>query len=127
VDCAANADPGGVSASPQCDCSHGGASRISPAQSFQQNAYGILGKDNNNQDEESITNTMATQVAALTYQSQSMQSTTANTSQRQEQQMAQIAAVQSAMHDTLHHVIAQLNALSFNASDTGHRCYVGHG
>jgi hypothetical protein len=98
-----------------------------PAQPFQQNAFGILGEEDDDEDKELITNTMATQAAALTYQSQLMQSMTANTSQHQEQQMAQIVAVQSAMHDTLHHIIAQLNALLFNASDAGHGRYVGHG
>jgi hypothetical protein len=70
---------------------------------------------------------MATQVAALTYQSQLTESTTANNSQRQEQQMAQIAAVQSATHETLHHIIAGMNALALNVSDAGCGCYVGRG
>ncbi len=87
-------------------------------QLLQQNTFGILGQDDKDDDEELIANTMAAQVAALTYQSQLMQSTTANTSQGQEQQMAQIAVLQSAKHDTLNHVIVQLNVLLFNASDT---------
>jgi hypothetical protein len=41
--------------------------------------------------------------------------------------MAQIVAVQGATNDTLHHAIAQLNALLFNASDAGRRQYGGHG
>jgi hypothetical protein len=42
-----------------------------PAQPFQQNAFGILGNDaDGDDDEESITNTVATQVAVLTCQSQ---------------------------------------------------------
>jgi hypothetical protein len=32
---------------------------------------------------------------------------------------AHIAANQLATHDTLHHIIAQLNAMAFNASNTG--------
>jgi hypothetical protein len=70
---------------------------------------------------------VATEVAALTYQIQSTQSTAANSSQCQDQQMAHIATVQNATHDTLHHVIAQLNTLSFNASDAGRGRYVSHG
>ncbi len=99
-----------------------------PSQPFQQNASGILGNNADDDDnEESIANTVATQVAALTYQSQLTQSTTANPSQRHDQQMAHIAATQSATHDTLQHVIAQLNALLFNASDAGCSHYIGRG
>jgi hypothetical protein len=83
--------------------------RYVPAQPSQQNAFGALAKDNNN--EESIAATVATQVATLMYQSQLTQTTGANTIECQDQHMAQIAAVQGATHDTLHHVIAQLNAL----------------
>jgi hypothetical protein len=57
-----------------------GHHRYAPAQPYQQNVFSILGKVQSN-DEESIANTVATQVAALTYQSQLMQSTAANTSQ----------------------------------------------
>ncbi len=48
-----------------------------PTHLYQQNAFGILGKDNDDNE----ANTVATQVAALAYQSQLMQSTAANTSQ----------------------------------------------
>jgi hypothetical protein len=95
-----------------------------PAQPFQQNMFGILGKEDNEEDNISIANKLATQVVALTYQSQLTQSTTANTSQRQEQQMAQIAAVQGAMYKTLDHSIAGMNALAFNVSGTGCGCYI---
>jgi hypothetical protein len=57
-----------------------------PAQPYQQNAFGILGNNKSN-DEESIAKMVATQVAALTYQSQLRQSTAATTSQRQDMQM----------------------------------------
>ncbi len=100
-----------------------GHHRYAPAQSFQQNAFGALA--NKKDDDESIAITVVTQVSALMYQSQSTQTTTANTIQCQEQQMAQIAAAQGATHDTLHHVIAQSNTLLFNASNAGHRHYVG--
>jgi hypothetical protein len=101
-----------------------GHHRYAPAQPFQQNAFGALANDNN--DNKLIPATVATQVAALTYQSQLTQTPAANTIQRQEQQMAQIAAVQGTKLDTLHHIIAQLHTLLFNASNAGRQCYVGH-
>jgi hypothetical protein len=97
-----------------------------PACPFKQNAFGVL-VENNDNDNESIAATMATQVSALTYQSQLTQSTAANTSQRQDQQMAQIAAVQDATHKTLHQLINGMNALAFNASNAGRRHYAGRG
>ena len=57
-----------------------GHHRYAPAQPFEHNAFGILAEDDNN-NEASIAATVATQVAALTYQSQLTQSTAANTSQ----------------------------------------------
>jgi hypothetical protein len=70
---------------------------------------------------------VATQVAALRYQSQLTHSMAANTSQHQEHQMAQQSAVQDATHATLHQLIDNMNTLAFNASDTSCGCYVGHG
>ncbi len=63
------------------------------APAYHQNAFGILGT-NNRDDEESLANTVATQVAALTYQSQLTQTTAAMTGQCQEMQLAQVAAAQ---------------------------------
>jgi hypothetical protein len=83
----------------------------------QQNDYGILGQ--NKSDNESV-ETVATQVAALTYQSQMTASTTANASQRAEQQFAHLASQQNMMHKNMHQIIAQVNSLSFNQSDVGH-------
>ncbi len=77
--------------------------------------FGILGEEN----DDNKANTVATQVAALTYQSQLTQSTAAN--------MAQLSAVQDATHATLHQLIDGMNALVFNASDADHGRYVGHG
>jgi hypothetical protein len=99
-----------------------------PAQPYRQNAFGILGKDNDDNNKESIANTNATQVAALTYQSQLVQTMAANNSQHQEKQMAQITDVQGAAHKTLQHIIAGMNGLAFNVSDAGcGRRYVGQG
>jgi hypothetical protein len=97
-----------------------------PAQPFQHNAFGVLAEADDD-DDASIATTVATQVAALTYQSWLTQSKAANTSQCQDQQMAQIAAVQGATHKTLHHIIKGLNAFTFNVSNAGPECYVGCG
>ncbi len=105
-----------------------------PAQLYQQNAFGILGKTKSD-DEESIANLVATQVAALTYQSQSMQSTAANTSQCHDMQLAQLATNQEVHHATMHQLIDSLNAFAFNISNAGRgigcfggvgRGYAGH-
>jgi hypothetical protein len=82
----------------------------------QQNAFGILGQ--NELDDNSV-ETVATQVAALTCQSQMTTSTTANASQRAEQQFAHLASRQNMMHKNMHQIIAQVNALSFDQSNTG--------
>jgi hypothetical protein len=103
-----------------------GHHKYNPAQRFQENTFDILGEDNNDEDEELFSNMLASQVAALTYQSQLTQSMAVNTSHCQEQQMARITAVQSATHNTHNHVIAQLSGFPFNASDAGHGHYAGH-
>jgi hypothetical protein len=89
-----------------------------PAQPYLQNAFGILSKAESD-NEESIANTVATQVAALTYQSQCTQSTAANTSQCHDMQLAQLAANQEAHLATMHQLIDSLNAVVFNISDAG--------
>jgi hypothetical protein len=94
---------------------HGSA----PAMPIQQNAFSALAENNSN--DESVAASIATQVAALTHQSQIMSSTIANTSQRHDQQMAHIASQQDLMHQDMHQIIATLNAVVFNASNKG-RC-----
>jgi hypothetical protein len=96
------------------------------AQPFQHIVLGVIAEDDND-GKALIATTVATQIAALTYQSQLTQSMAGNTSQFQDQQMAQIAAVQGATHETLHHIIEGLNALAFNVSDAGRECYAGRG
>jgi hypothetical protein len=44
-------------------------------------------------------------------------STAANASQRAEQQFAHLISQQNLMHENMHQIIAQVNALSFNQSD----------
>ncbi len=85
---------------------------------FHQNAFGIL-ENNDSDDDESLASTVATQVAALTYQSQLTQSMAATIGHRQELQLAQLVATQEAQHATMHQIIEGLNAVAFNASDAG--------
>jgi hypothetical protein len=82
--------------------------------SHQQNTFGILGQ--NKLDDDSV-ETVATQVAALTYQSQMAASTTTIASQCAEQQFVHLAFQQNMMHKNMHQIIAQVNALSFNQSN----------
>jgi hypothetical protein len=86
------------------------------APAYHQNAFGVLGTNDSN-NEESLANTVATQVAALTYQSQLTQTTAATTGQRQEMQLAQLAPAQEAQHATMHQLIEGLNAVAFNVSN----------
>jgi hypothetical protein len=98
------------------------------APAYHQNAFGILGT-NDWDNKESLANTVATQVAALTYQSQLTQTMAATTGQRQEMQLAQLATVQEAQHSTMHHLIEGLNAVAFNVSNAGcgFACFGGRG
>ncbi len=86
-------------------------------QPFRQNALGAL--ETNNTDEESVDGSVTMQVATLTYQSQLMANTAANTSMRQEQQLAHLMAQQNMMHKNMHQLIAGLNGVTFNQSDEG--------
>jgi hypothetical protein len=89
-----------------------------PVMPHQQNAFLILGQTAVDSDDKS-TNTVATQVAALTYQSQLTASTAVNLIQRAEQQFAHLALQQNLMHENMHQIIAQVNMLSFNQSNAG--------
>ncbi len=97
-----------------------------PPLPYQQNAFGTLAADYKD-DKESIMEGMANQVAALTYQSQLTASTAATTNHCNMQQLATIEANQQATHSTLHQIIAQLNAVTFNASNAGWGCVGGLG
>jgi hypothetical protein len=88
-----------------------------PVPAYCQNAFGELAT--NETDEESINESVATQVAALTYQSQLMANRATNTSIRQEQQMGHLAAQQQMMHVNMHQLIAGLNAVIFNQGNAG--------
>jgi hypothetical protein len=87
------------------------------AQPLRQNAFGAL--EANNTDKESVNGFVATQVAALTYQSQLTTNTAANTSMHQEQQLVHLMTQQHMMHKNMHQLIAGLNAVTFDQSDEG--------
>jgi hypothetical protein len=84
------------------------------------NAFGAFGHTANNEDDNSV-ETVATQVAALTLQSQLMANTVANMSQRQDQLYQHLAHQQTLLQANQHQILDQLAALSlsFNASNVG--------
>jgi hypothetical protein len=84
----------------------------------QQNAFRIFGQTSIKLDDKSI-DRVATQVVALTYQSQLTASTAANSIQCAEQQFAHLALQQNLIHENMHQIIAQVNVLSFNQSNAG--------
>jgi hypothetical protein len=96
-----------------------------PALPHQQNAFGVLANYADS-DDDSV-ETVATQVAALTYQSQLTASTAANSSHCQEIQLAHLASQQNMMHKNMHQLIEGLNAVAFNISNKGCRvgCFAG--
>jgi hypothetical protein len=104
---------GGIPTLFKCNGVNGGRPGICPCISF-----GVLGT-NDSDGNESLANTVATQVAALTYQSQLTQTTAATTGQCQEMQLAQLATAQEAQHATMHQLIEGLNAVAFNVSNAG--------
>jgi hypothetical protein len=92
-----------------------------PALSFQQNVFGALA--NNDSDDDSAA-TVATKMAALTYQSQIMANMAANLSQQMDQYVQTLAHQQEQLHQNQHQIIKQLAALSFNQSVAGRG--IGH-
>jgi hypothetical protein len=91
-------------------------------QPFCQKTFAALETDD--AKEESVDGSVATKVAALTYQGLLMANLAANTSVRQEQQLAHLAAQQQMMHKNMHELIIGLNVVTFNQSNEGHG--VGH-
>jgi hypothetical protein len=88
-----------------------------PALPFQQNAFGALA--GNDSDDDDSAETVATQMAALTYQSQLTATTAANSSQQMGQYMQTLAHQQDLLHQNQHQMMEQMAALSFNQSDAG--------
>jgi hypothetical protein len=91
--------------------------RYALALPHQQNAFRALANDNGT-DNDSV-KTVATQVAALTYQSQLTALTAANSSQRHKLQLAHLASQQNLVHENIYQLIAALNAVAFNVSNKG--------
>ena len=87
-----------------------------PALPFQQNAFGALSANDSDDDS---TETVATQMAALTYQSQFTATTAANSSQQMGQYLQTLAHQQDQLHQTHHQMMEQMVALSFSQSDAG--------
>ena len=88
-----------------------------PALPYQHNAFGALA--GNDSDGEDSTETVATNLAALTYQSQLTATTAANSSQQMGQYMQTLAHQQDLLHQNQHQMMEQMAALSFNQSDAG--------
>ena len=87
-----------------------------PALPYQQNAFGALVE---NEDDKDSTETVATQMAALTYQSQLTATTAANSSKQMNQYIQSLANQQDLLHQNQHQMMEQMAALSFNQSDAG--------
>jgi hypothetical protein len=83
------------------------------------NAFAALGPTAEDDNDENSTDTIATQVAALTMQSQLTASTAANMMQRQDHLYQHLAQQQTLLHANQHLILDQLAALTFNASDAG--------
>ncbi len=64
--------------------------------------------------------TAVTQVAVLLYQSQLTVLMATKLLQKAEQQFAHFASQQNLMHENMHQITAQVNALNFNQSNAGH-------
>jgi hypothetical protein len=94
-----------------------GLQGYAPELTYQQNAVGALA--NNADTDDNSVKTVATQVAALTCQSQLTAPTAANSSQRQDIQLAHLAAQQNMMHENMHQLITGLNVVAFNVSNEG--------
>ena len=83
---------------------------------FQQNAFGALAANDLNDDS---AETVATQMAALTYQSQLTATTATNLSQQMGQYLQTLAHQQDQLHQNQHQMMEQMAALLFNQSDAG--------
>ena len=88
-----------------------------PALPYQQYAFGALAS--NDWDGEDSAKTVATQMAALTYQSQQTATTVANSSQKMGQYIQTLAHQQELLHQNRHQMMEQMAALSFHQSNAG--------
>ena len=87
-----------------------------PALPFQQNAFGALAANDSDDDS---TETVATQMAALTYQSQLTATMAAKSSQEMCQYLQTLAHQQDQLHQNQHQMMEQMAALLFNQSIAG--------
>jgi hypothetical protein len=92
-----------------------------PALLFQQDAFGALAGEDSDDD---LADTVATQMAALTYQSQLTATTAANLSQRMDQYVQTLAHQQEQLRNNQHQIMEQMTALLFNQSNAGQS--IGH-
>jgi hypothetical protein len=119
MDCSSQHDPRGFSVALKCDCPNRWESWLRPSNDSSAKHFWNFGAEAVDLDNKT-TDTVATQVAALTYQSQLTASTAANLIQRTaEQQFGHLATQKNLMHENMHQIIAQINALSFNQSNAG--------
>ncbi len=81
------------------------------------NVFGAL--TSNDSDGDDAVKTVATQVAALAYQSQLMATTAANSSRQMGQCIQTLAHQQELLHQNQHQMMEQMAALSFNQSNAG--------
>jgi len=93
-----------------------GHQEYAPALPFQQNAFGALAA--NDSDDDSA-ETVATQMAALAYQSQLTATTAANSSQQMGRYLQTLAHQQDQLHRNQHQMMEQMAALSFDQSNAG--------
>jgi hypothetical protein len=87
-----------------------------PALPFQQNTFGALAGEDLDKDS---ADTFATQMVALTYQSQLTATTAANSSQRMDQYVQTLAHQQEQLQKNQHQIMEQMAALLFNQSNAG--------
>ena len=88
------------------------------------NAFGAFRPTTDTSDDGSV-DTIATQMATVTLQSQLTTATASNSAQRHNQGMQALAQQQELLHANQHQIMEQLAALSFNASDAGQGIHRG--
>jgi hypothetical protein len=87
-----------------------------PTLPFQQNAFSALANEDSDND---LAKTVATQMAALTYQSRLTATNAANSSQQMDHYIQTIAQQQELLHQQQHQIMEQIAALSLNQSNAG--------
>jgi hypothetical protein len=83
---------------------------------FKKNAFNVLATEDSDED---TADTVPTQMAALTYQSQLTAATAANASQRMDQYVQTLAQEQEQLQQSQHQIMEQLAALTLNHGEGG--------